>query len=107
MASLLRSRTGVQRSVLDPQEPGLLAGVGNRHEAGQIDRIVTRSGLRGRVTDSVETALRVGNGTLIVAEGKRDRTFTESAACSRCRIFRRRKPAAAPRFTRNAQAQRW
>jgi excinuclease ABC subunit A len=51
-----------------------------------VDRIVSRSGLRGRVTDSVETALRVGEGTLIVAEGKEDRTFTESAACSRCRL---------------------
>ncbi len=51
-----------------------------------IDRIVVRSGLRARVTDSVETALRVGAGTLIVTEGKRDRTFTESAACSHCRI---------------------
>ena len=51
-----------------------------------IDRIVTRSGLKGRVTDSVETALRVGEGTLIVSDGKADRTFTESAACSRCHI---------------------
>jgi len=51
-----------------------------------IDRIVTGPRVRGRVTDSVETALRIGEGTLIVHDGKRDRTFTESAACSRCRI---------------------
>ena len=34
-------------------------------------------------------------------------TVDADGTCSRCRIFRRRKPAAAPRFTRNAQAQRW
>ena len=47
-----------------------------------IDRIVTRSGLKRRVTDSAETALRVGEGTLIVSDGKADRTFTESASGS-------------------------
>jgi len=51
-----------------------------------IDRVVTGPRVRGRVTDSVETALRIGDGTLIVSDGKSDRTFTESAACSRCRI---------------------
>ncbi|MFP6639343.1 MAG: excinuclease ABC subunit UvrA, partial [Myxococcota bacterium] len=51
-----------------------------------IDRIVIRTGLISRLTDSVEAALRVGNGTLIVNTRSRDRTFTEAAACSKCHI---------------------
>jgi excinuclease ABC subunit A len=51
-----------------------------------IDRIVVKSGTESRVTDSVETALRVGQGTLIAHVDEADRMFTESAACKRCRI---------------------
>ncbi len=52
-----------------------------------IDRIVVKRGVTSRLTDSVETALRVGDGTLIaVANGGGDRTYSESAACPHCRI---------------------
>jgi len=52
-----------------------------------IDRIVLRSGLASRLTDSVETALRVGSGTLIAArEGQPDRIFTEASGCTKCGI---------------------
>ncbi len=51
-----------------------------------IDRIVVKPRIRSRVTDSVETALRVGDGSLIVSKSGRDRTFSESAACSHCHI---------------------
>jgi len=50
-----------------------------------VDRIVARDGLESRVTDSVETALRVGEGTLTVsASRKRDRVFSEKMACAEC-----------------------
>ncbi|MED5262149.1 MAG: excinuclease ABC subunit UvrA [Myxococcota bacterium] len=52
-----------------------------------IDRVVVRSGLASRLTDSVETALRIGKGTLVVeTPGQADRVFTEAAACARCGI---------------------
>ena len=51
-----------------------------------IDRLVIRPGLVGRLNDSVEAALRVGQGTLIANIGNQDRTFTEAAACGKCRI---------------------
>ena len=57
-----------------------------------VDRLVVpaRSGARtgqARVTDSVETALRVGDGMLIVAApGERDRVFSERMACPDCGI---------------------
>ncbi|MAI77595.1 MAG: excinuclease ABC subunit A [Deltaproteobacteria bacterium] len=51
-----------------------------------IDRVVVRPGLTSRLTDSVEAALRVGDGTLIANISGQDRTFTEAAACGKCRI---------------------
>ncbi|MDJ0851831.1 MAG: excinuclease ABC subunit UvrA [Myxococcota bacterium] len=52
-----------------------------------VDRIVTRPGLTSRVTESVETALRVGQGVLIASvPGERDRIFSEKMACGHCGI---------------------
>ena len=62
-----------------------------------IDRIVIKKGLTSRVTDSVETALKVGGGALIVVEtpktagaeerGKEtEQTYSEKAACAKCGI---------------------
>jgi excinuclease ABC subunit A len=50
-----------------------------------VDRLVVRSGLAARVTDSVETALRVGQGMLIAATpGAAERVFSEKMACPEC-----------------------
>ncbi len=50
-----------------------------------IDRIVVGKGQRARATDSVETALKVGEGMLIVSDGRgRDRVFSEKMACGEC-----------------------
>jgi excinuclease ABC subunit A len=58
-----------------------------------VDRLVVPARGAGarvgqaRVTDSVETALRVGDGMLIVAApGERDRVFSERMACPDCGI---------------------
>ncbi|BDG08295.1 excinuclease ABC subunit UvrA [Anaeromyxobacter paludicola] len=65
-----------------------------------VDRIVVKEGVKGRLTDSVETALREGKGTLIVADAEKeqkvgpgidpeeykrhDRFFSETNACHTC-----------------------
>ncbi|MBW2267700.1 MAG: excinuclease ABC subunit UvrA [Deltaproteobacteria bacterium] len=49
-----------------------------------IDRLVVRKGLGARVTDSVETALQVGEGMLTVWDGTRDRVYSEKMACADC-----------------------
>ena len=50
-----------------------------------IDRIVVKKGLTSRVTESVETALKVGEGMLIATlDGGEDRVFSEKMACSHC-----------------------
>jgi len=53
-----------------------------------VDRLAWKPDVRARLTDSVETALREGQGVLIVADPsgdrKLDRTFSEHNACHPC-----------------------
>ena len=65
-----------------------------------VDRLVVKEGIRSRLTDSVETALKEGQGTLILADAdkeqkvgpgvdpegykKHDRFFSEQNACHAC-----------------------
>jgi excinuclease ABC subunit A len=65
-----------------------------------VDRLVVKDGIRSRLTDSVETALREGKGTLVVAEAdkeqrvgpgidpeeykRHDRFYSELNACHAC-----------------------
>ena len=52
-----------------------------------IDRLVVKAGIQGRLTESVETALRIGDGQLIAHRPEQgDQTFSEHAACDRCQI---------------------
>lgn len=55
------------------------------HVEAVVDRVVIKKSARSRLVESVETALSVGDGTLIAAvEGRADRPFTEAAACAAC-----------------------
>ena len=52
-----------------------------------VDRLVAKAGLTQRLTDSVETALKLGQGTVIVAaEGQPDLVLSEHRACHHCGI---------------------
>jgi len=55
-----------------------------------VDRLVVRPGMSERLTESLDTALKRGNGTVIVAEvedaGLRDHLFSTRFACPRCQI---------------------
>jgi len=67
-----------------------------------VDRLVVKPSIRSRLTDSVETALREGKGTLVVADAdkeqkvgpgidpeeykKNDRFYSEQSACPTCGI---------------------
>jgi excinuclease ABC subunit A len=52
-----------------------------------VDRIVIDEAERARLTDSVEQALRLGGGTVIVAiEGRADRILSDERACTHCGI---------------------
>ncbi len=52
-----------------------------------IDRVVLKDGVKGRLTDSVELALKVGEGRLLVAvEGEEPFWLSERFACIDCGI---------------------
>ncbi len=53
-----------------------------------VDRVVINPKSKNRLTDSVETALKVGKGTVIVSplNGQRDMVFSEQFACTKCKI---------------------
>jgi excinuclease ABC subunit A len=51
-----------------------------------VDRIQVRKEARSRVADSVEVALKYGEGILIVNDGKDDQLFSQHYACHVCGI---------------------
>ncbi len=51
-----------------------------------VDRLVVREGIRTRLADSVETALRYGEGSLIALIGAEEQVFSERFACADCGI---------------------
>ncbi len=52
-----------------------------------VDRITVSTASRARISESVETALRAGKGSLIVAaEGRPDQLLSEHRSCARCAI---------------------
>jgi len=51
-----------------------------------VDRLTLTEDDKSRLTDSVETALRVGKGIVIVLSGGKDMLFSEHYACIHCGI---------------------
>lgn len=51
-----------------------------------IDRIILKKEIRSRIADSVELALRFGQGVLIVNDGQRDQLFSQKSSCHECGI---------------------
>lgn len=51
-----------------------------------VDRIVVKKDIRSRVADSVDIALKFGEGVLIVNDGKQDQLFSQKYSCHECGI---------------------
>lgn len=52
-----------------------------------VDRLIIKNGVRKRLTDSLETALKLGSGLVIVkVVGKGERLYSERYACEKCGI---------------------
>ena len=49
-----------------------------------VDRLTISAGAKERLTDSVETALKAGKGTLVIAQGATDTVFSEKYGCPVC-----------------------
>jgi excinuclease ABC subunit A len=78
-------RARVDEKWVDLDDPPKLARY-KRHTIGiVIDRFTVDPESRGRLADSVETALKVAGGILEVArEGEEDLVFSQGAACPKC-----------------------
>ncbi len=51
-----------------------------------VDRLVVKSGSKRRLADSVETALKMGQGTVLINIKNQDLLFSEKFACTNCNI---------------------
>ena len=57
------------------------------HVEAVVDRLVLKKSQKARVVDSVETALKLGQGMLIAVEGDgADRVYSENMACGHCGV---------------------
>ncbi|MDF1535197.1 MAG: excinuclease ABC subunit UvrA [bacterium] len=95
------ARQGFLRARVDGQILGLdeeiLMDRKKKHDIEiVIDRILVKPEVRNRLADSVELALKVGDGLLIALIGKDEETiFSEKLACASCGIS---YPEISPRF---------
>ncbi len=51
-----------------------------------VDRVRLKAGIRSRLTDSIETALKLGSGLVRVEVDGREQLFSEQLTCRRCGI---------------------
>jgi len=51
-----------------------------------VDRLIIRKNIRPRLADSVETALKFGDGLVIVNTGKEEKIYSQKLACIDCGI---------------------
>lgn len=51
-----------------------------------VDRLKVRDKVRSRLTDSVETALALADGTVILRSGQEEKLYSEKYACADCGI---------------------
>ncbi|MGE5279634.1 MAG: excinuclease ABC subunit UvrA [Deltaproteobacteria bacterium] len=82
-------RARVDGALVELDQEVALARYKVHHIEAVVDRLVLGEGVRPRLTDSVETALKYGRGTVIVSVGGKnggDRVFSERYACASCGI---------------------
>ena len=80
----VRARIDGELVLIDP--PPKIDGSKSHDIEMVVDRQIVRPELGSRLAESIETALRFGNGTVIIALLEGDRTFNTRLACSRCGI---------------------
>ncbi len=90
-------RARVDGEVLDITEIPQLDKKKKHEIAAVVDRLVIKPGLHARLADSVETALKLGEGTMVIARERlsargpshdhwEDLVFSELYACPQCNI---------------------
>jgi len=51
-----------------------------------VDRLVKKDGIRSRLTDSIETAVNLSDGLLVLLMGKEEIIFSTKLSCPKCEI---------------------
>jgi excinuclease ABC subunit A len=51
-----------------------------------VDRLTLKEGIKNRLTDSLETALKAGKGVVIIRAKEQDLVFNEQYACAKCGV---------------------
>ncbi|MEN6557702.1 MAG: ABC-ATPase UvrA, partial [Thermoguttaceae bacterium] len=91
-AGFLRAR--VDGQVVDVNAPPPLATQKTHHIEAVIDRVVVREGVRDRIAESIQLAIRHGDGLVLAAHEEKspsgsvwhDRLFSTLYACPNCKI---------------------
>ena len=103
LAPLIRGRKGEHRDVFDRAKregyvrarvDGALAEVGQKVKHSievVVDRLVVKSDLGARLQDSIETAVRLGSGLIVIARRETggqwtDTLYSELYACPHCEV---------------------
>ena len=81
-------RARIDGEVYDLTEDEIKLEKNNKHNIeAVVDRIVIKEGIEGRLSDSIETALKLGDGLVLVnIIGGEDILFSEKFACPDCGI---------------------
>ena len=84
-------RVRIDGEVLELGDPGLARRSRCRSLEVVVDRLALKPGIRGRLSDSIETAARLSDGIVtawIASDGGEGRewTFSERALCAKCRL---------------------
>lgn len=81
-------RARVDGEIIDLSEDEVTLDKNKKHNIeAVVDRIVIKEEIAGRVTDSIETALRMGEGLVIInIIGDKDILFSEKLSCPDCNI---------------------
>ena len=81
-------RARIDNEVYDLTEDEIKLEKTKKHNIEAIvDRLIIKEGIEGRLTDSLETALKLGEGLVIIdVIGEKDILFSENFACPDCGI---------------------
>ncbi|RIK65757.1 MAG: excinuclease ABC subunit UvrA [Planctomycetota bacterium] len=94
-------RVRVDGDVYEVKSPPKIDKARKHDVEAVVDRLILNPDIRARLTESIETALKTGEGVVVAAcqppgrEDWRDEIFSERYACTRCDV---RLPALEPRL---------
>ena len=79
-------RARVDGEIVDLAEPVALDKKKRHSIEAVVDRLAVGAGAKERLTESVEAALAMGEGLMILSAGGEDKVFSELNACPECNI---------------------